>query len=144
MSCLVIVRRCMLRKSSRNYEPVGRIPERSECMEEASCEDTREQDASSAVRVQSRVSFRTFSKAREYRVIMPGEKISIEDVNELEERLSEPTEGTTRALATLDGDVLVLGVGGKMGPTLARMAKRASEMAGVKRRVIGVSRFFSS
>jgi len=75
---------------------------------------------------------------------MPGEKISIEDVNELEERLSEPTEGTTRALATLDGDVLVLGVGGKMGPTLARMAKRASEMAGVKRRVIGVSRFSSS
>src|ERR1700682_6413359 len=72
---------------------------------------------------------------------MPGEKTSIQDVNELEELLSEPTEGTTRALAALDGDILVLGVGGKMGPTLARMAKRASEMAGGKRRVIGVSRF---
>ena len=36
---------------------------------------------------------------------------------------------------------LVLGVAGKMGPTLARMAKRASDAAGVRRRVIGVSRF---
>jgi nucleoside-diphosphate-sugar epimerase len=75
---------------------------------------------------------------------MPGEKTSIQDVNELEELLSEPTDGTIRALAALDGDILVLGIGGKMGPTLARMAKRAWEMAGVKRRVIGVSRFSSS
>ena len=82
--------------------------------------------------------------AREHRVIMAGQKTSIQDVNELEELLSEPTEGTIRALATLDGDILVLGVGGKMGPTLARMARRTSEMAGVKRRVIGVSRFSSS
>ncbi len=41
------------------------------------------------------------------------------------------------------GDVVVLGVGGKMGPTLARMVKRASVLAGVSRRVIGVSRFSS-
>src|SRR5437899_2308045 len=82
--------------------------------------------------------------AREYRVKMPGEKTSIQDVNELEELLSGPTDGTICALAALDGDILVLGVGGKMGPTLARMAKRASEMAGVKRRVIGVSRFSSA
>jgi nucleoside-diphosphate-sugar epimerase len=46
-------------------------------------------------------------------------------------------------MGALDGDIAVLGVGGKMGPTLARMAKRASEMAGVKRRVIGVARFSS-
>jgi len=72
---------------------------------------------------------------------MLSERTPIQDVNELEELLSEPTDGTIRALAGLDGDILVLGVGGKMGPTLARMAKRASEMAGVKRRVIGVSRF---
>lgn len=75
---------------------------------------------------------------------MTGEKTSIQGVNELEDRLSEPTDEATRALAALDGDVVVLGVGGKMGPTLARMAKRASEMAGVKRSVIGVSRFPSS
>lgn len=75
---------------------------------------------------------------------MPGEKTYIQDVSELEDRLSEPTDGATRALTALDGDILVLGVGGKMGPTLARMARRASDLAGVKRRVIGVSRFSSS
>jgi nucleoside-diphosphate-sugar epimerase len=47
-------------------------------------------------------------------------------------------------MGELTGDVVVLGVGGKMGPTLARMAKRASELAGVNRRVIGVSRFSAS
>ena len=54
-----------------------------------------------------------------------------------------PPVGAIQAMGALDGDIVVLGVGGKMGPTLARMAKRASEMAGVKRRVIGVARFSS-
>jgi nucleoside-diphosphate-sugar epimerase len=43
----------------------------------------------------------------------------------------------------LDGDLIFLGVAGKMGPTLARMAKRASDAAGTKRRIVGVSRFSS-
>src|SRR5713226_4277976 len=72
------------------------------------------------------------------------EKTSVRDIAELEELLSEPTEATIRTLGALDGDIIILGVGGKMGPTLARMAKRASEIAGVSRRVIGVSRFSSS
>lgn len=46
-------------------------------------------------------------------------------------------------MAALQGDIVVLGVGGKMGPTLARMAKKASDQAGVPRRVIGVARFSS-
>jgi nucleoside-diphosphate-sugar epimerase len=46
-------------------------------------------------------------------------------------------------LRRLDGDIIFLGVGGKMGPTMARMAKRASDLAGIQRRVIGVSRFSS-
>jgi len=69
---------------------------------------------------------------------------SIRDEAHLEELLSEPTEGLVRTMRTLEGDIVVLGVAGKMGPTLARMAKRASDAAGVKRRVIGVSRFSSS
>ena len=69
---------------------------------------------------------------------------SIRDVAQLEELLSEPTDGVVRAMKVLDGDILVLGVGGKIGPSLARMAKRASDIAGVSRRVIGVSRFSSS
>jgi len=65
-------------------------------------------------------------------------------VSELESRLSEPPAGVVTTLAGLDGDVLVLGVGGKMGPSLAGMAKRAFEAAGLSRKVIGVSRFSSS
>jgi len=54
------------------------------------------------------------------------EKTSIRDVEDLEALLSEPTESTVRSLGALEGDIVILGVGGKMGPTLARMAKRAS------------------
>ena len=75
---------------------------------------------------------------------MSSQRKSIQDVEELEELLSEPTTGAIDIMSALDGDILVLGVGGKMGPTLARMAKRASDLAGVKRRVIGVSRFSAS
>jgi dTDP-4-dehydrorhamnose reductase len=66
---------------------------------------------------------------------------SIASVEELEELLSRPTEGVIQTLGRLQGDLIVLGVAGKMGPTLARMAQRASEAAGVRRRVIGVARF---
>jgi nucleoside-diphosphate-sugar epimerase len=69
---------------------------------------------------------------------------SISDVDELELLLSKPYESTVRALALLPGDILVLGAGGKMGPTLARMAKSASDLAATPRRVIAVSRFSSS
>ena len=48
------------------------------------------------------------------------------------------------AVGRLEGDLILLGVGGKMGPTLARMARRACDAAGVRRRVIGVSRFSSA
>src|SRR5258706_6541529 len=59
----------------------------------------------------------------------------------LEDLLSEPTPGVIATLAKIEGDVIVLGAAGKMGPSLARMIKRASDAAGTKRRVIGVARF---
>src|SRR5436305_1850928 len=65
----------------------------------------------------------------------------VEDVEQLEDLLSEPTGLAVETLARLEGDLILLGVGGKMGPTLARMARRADEAAGVKRRILGVSRF---
>jgi nucleoside-diphosphate-sugar epimerase len=68
----------------------------------------------------------------------------IDNVEQLEDLLSEPTEAAVKALAALDGDLIILGVAGKMGPTLARMAVRAFEQAGVRRRVIGVARFSES
>ena len=60
---------------------------------------------------------------------------------QLESYLSEPTDAVVAAIRALDGDILVLGVGGKMGPTLAKQAKRAIDLAGTSKRVMGVSRF---
>jgi nucleoside-diphosphate-sugar epimerase len=51
---------------------------------------------------------------------------TIADVEALEERLSRPDDDVVADLGRLDGDILILGAGGKMGPTLARMAKRAA------------------
>src|SRR5690606_17350086 len=67
----------------------------------------------------------------------------VRDVADLENRLSDPPPRLVEALRRIQGDILVLGVGGKMGPTLARMAVRGSEAAGVRRRVLGVARFSS-
>ncbi|MFO0869566.1 MAG: NAD-dependent epimerase/dehydratase family protein [Pirellulales bacterium] len=66
-----------------------------------------------------------------------------QSVEELEELLSRPTPRAVDAMRRLTGDLLILGVGGKMGPTLARMARRASDAAGVPRTIWGVSRFTS-
>ena len=70
---------------------------------------------------------------------------TIQTIDELECELSRPTEGVLDTLHALDGDVMVLGAGGKMGPTLARMVRRAFDAIGHKqRRVIAVSRFSSA
>ncbi len=44
----------------------------------------------------------------------------------------------------LEGDILILGAGGKMGPSLAKLAKRAADAAGGGRRIRAVSRFGSN
>ncbi len=67
----------------------------------------------------------------------------IETETVLEDILSTPSPKVAKFLAEMDGDLIILGVGGKMGPTLAKMAVRASREAGVFRRIIGVSRFSS-
>ncbi len=41
----------------------------------------------------------------------------------------------------IEGDILLLGVAGKMGPSMARLARQAADLAGVNKRIIGVSRF---
>lgn len=65
----------------------------------------------------------------------------IQTESQLESYLSEPTDEVISAIASLEGDILILGVGGKMGPSLAKQAKRAIDSAGVDKKVIGVSRF---
>ena len=68
----------------------------------------------------------------------------ITSTEQLDELLSRPTPYVVEALRAIPGDILVLGVAGKMGPTLARMARRAATEAdgsAKARRVIGVARF---
>src|SRR5205809_53803 len=60
---------------------------------------------------------------------------------ELDAALSEPTPGVVETLANSPGDIVFLGAAGKMGPSLARMAKRAADARRDRRRVIAVSRF---
>lgn len=59
----------------------------------------------------------------------------------LDTELSRPSDALVQMMEHLDGDILILGIGGKMGLTLGCMAARAVEKSGKQRRVIGVSRF---
>jgi nucleoside-diphosphate-sugar epimerase len=68
-------------------------------------------------------------------------KEHINTVAELEERLSRPTPADISAMAALDGDLLILGAGGKMGPSLATLARRAADQGNSQKRIIAVSRF---
>lgn len=67
----------------------------------------------------------------------------IKDSEQLEAVMSTPTLEVVEAMEGIVGDLLILGVGGKMGPTLAKLAKRAIDESGSGKRVIGVSRFSS-
>ncbi|MER2006255.1 MAG: NAD(P)-dependent oxidoreductase [Psychrobacillus sp.] len=62
-------------------------------------------------------------------------------VEELENLMTQPSAALVDDMVKLDGNIMILGIGGKMGPTLAVMAKRAIDEAGLDKKVIGVSRF---
>lgn len=63
--------------------------------------------------------------------------------DELEEALSMPTPDVIELVKEMKGDIIFLGVAGKMGVSMARMARKACDKAGIKKRIIGVSRFSS-
>ncbi|WP_231612457.1 NAD-dependent epimerase/dehydratase family protein [Novipirellula galeiformis] len=66
------------------------------------------------------------------------------DITQLEELISRPTDAVISTMLHLSGDIIVLGAGGKIGPSIARMAKRASDQAETPRRIIAISRFSDS
>ena len=66
---------------------------------------------------------------------------TLQTEEQLEEALSAPTAEDVALLRRLSGDVVIIGAGGKMGPSLARRVKRATLAAGVARRVFAVARF---
>ncbi|HYW50903.1 MAG TPA: hypothetical protein VE861_09865 [Gemmatimonadaceae bacterium] len=65
------------------------------------------------------------------------------DISALDDALSEPSDGLVQLFRELDGDLVILGAGGKMGPSLAMMARRAMSLAdgGERRSVVAVSRW---
>ncbi|MHA4808003.1 NAD-dependent epimerase/dehydratase family protein [Flavitalea flava] len=63
------------------------------------------------------------------------------DIYQWYQDLLDPSPVLVHEIAQLEGDILILGVGGKMGPGMARLARQAVQKAGVNKRVIGVSRF---
>ena len=70
------------------------------------------------------------------------EKIESED--QLEELISRPCDDLAGLFSKLEGDIMILGINGKIGPSLARMARRACDLAGVKKMITGVDRTFNA
>ena len=65
----------------------------------------------------------------------------IANVEELEELLTVPSSELIALMKRLSGDIMILGIAGKMGVTLGRLAVNAIRAAGVKKKVFGVARF---
>jgi nucleoside-diphosphate-sugar epimerase len=65
----------------------------------------------------------------------------MKDAESLVRELLRPSEALVADMKKIEGDIILLGVAGKMGPSMARLAREATDMAGIKRRIIGVSRF---
>ena len=63
------------------------------------------------------------------------------NIESVYKKLLEPSADLIEDIATIDGDIIVLGIGGKMGPGLARVAKQAIDKAGINKKIIGVARF---
>lgn len=63
------------------------------------------------------------------------------ELAQLEQELLKPSDRLIADMYRIEGDIMLLGVGGKMGPSMAKLAKLAVEQAGIKKRIIGVSRF---
>ena len=67
--------------------------------------------------------------------------MKLDSVEKLEALLSEPGNELVELMKRLDGDIMILGIAGKMGVTMGRLAVRAIREAGVDKKVIGVARF---
>ena len=66
--------------------------------------------------------------------------MEIRSIATLEDELSRPSEADCACLRRIDGDILILGASGKMGPSLARLCRRATDASGKPRRIVAVSR----
>jgi nucleoside-diphosphate-sugar epimerase len=65
----------------------------------------------------------------------------MQDIHTHVNKLLQPSDTLVADMAALEGDLVILGVGGKIGPSLARLAKQAIDRSGVPRKITGISRF---
>lgn len=65
----------------------------------------------------------------------------IQDFDLLEKQMLHPSDALLMDFSKIEGDIILLGVGGKMGPSMARLAKQAASLTGSSKKIIGVSRF---
>ena len=65
----------------------------------------------------------------------------MKDLELLEKQLTTPSAALIADMAKIEGDIILLGIGGKMGPGIGKLAVDAAKAAGVTKRIIGVSRF---
>jgi hypothetical protein len=65
----------------------------------------------------------------------------MQNLAELEKEHSQPSSALIADMAQIDGDIMLLGIGGKMGPSMGKLAVDAVKAAGISKRIIGVSRF---
>ncbi|CAN5419521.1 NAD(P)-dependent oxidoreductase [soil metagenome] len=65
----------------------------------------------------------------------------MKDIQDIYDNLLAPSDNLVEDIAKVDGDIMILGGGGKMGPALAKLAKQAVEKAGTHKKIISVSRF---
>lgn len=65
----------------------------------------------------------------------------MKDLIQLEKELLAPSPALIADMAKIEGDMILLGIGGKMGPSMGKLAVAAAKAAGVEKRIIGVSRF---
>lgn len=63
------------------------------------------------------------------------------DLEVLEQELLKPSDALIADIAKIKGDIIILGVGGKMGPSMAKLARKAILSAGIDKKIIGISRF---
>lgn len=65
----------------------------------------------------------------------------MKSAQELLEMVTRPSPRLIKDVKRLEGDIMILGAGGKVGPSLAIMARRACDAAGLQKRILAVSKF---
>lgn len=65
----------------------------------------------------------------------------MKSLTQLESDFLAPSNALIEDMANIQGDIILLGIGGKMGPSMGKLAVQAAQAAGINKRIIGISRF---